>query len=213
MGGYGSTRWGWARTRQDTDPLLWLDVRILHRQGALKPGAVSAQAWTRGGKPSGDIGTRMSGDGETLTLIYRTQRRGQEWRDVCDPIELDWTPCNYGGERPWFTCPGCRRRRAVLFSVDGRFRCKACHDLAYSSTRESESDRSIRRADKLRKRMGDTSTGPVWRMPTGPRPAGMSWRTYWRLWRELAQEIDRMSDLLNAELEVLLRRTDKLTGA
>ncbi len=37
MGGYGSTRWGWQRTRDTTDPYLWLDVRLLARWGALAP--------------------------------------------------------------------------------------------------------------------------------------------------------------------------------
>jgi Transposase DDE domain len=33
---------------------------------------------------------------------------------------LEWTPCNYGGARPWFLCPmdGCRRRVAVLYAGD-----------------------------------------------------------------------------------------------
>ncbi len=30
---------------------------------------------------------------------------------------LEWTPCNFGGERPWFVCPGkgCAKRVAILY--------------------------------------------------------------------------------------------------
>src|SRR5829696_7809844 len=42
---------------------------------------------------------------------------GSEWEDVKEPVSLEWTPCNFGGERPWFLCPGagCGRRVAVLY--------------------------------------------------------------------------------------------------
>src|SRR5680860_502757 len=162
MGGYLSTRWNWTPTRTETDPLLWLDVRLLKRWGALEPGAVYFPAWTSRGKPSGNIVTRMSDDGSCLTLDYKTRKPGEDWRDVEEPVWLDSTPCNYGGERPWFLCPGCNERRAVLFSVGGRFRCRGCHKLAYSSTREDPHERAIRRCANLRRKLGGSWNQPVW---------------------------------------------------
>ncbi len=70
MGGFGSTRWGWERTRQATDPLLWLDVRWLARRGALHPGAWSTTSWTWRGEPDGWITHRAEAD--ALILVYRT---------------------------------------------------------------------------------------------------------------------------------------------
>jgi len=212
MGGYTSTRWGWGSTKQDTDPVISLDVRWLYRQGALKPGAMFWPSWTRRGEPSGSIVTRMNAAGDTITLIYQTSRPGETPRDVREPIRLERTPCNYGGSRPWFTCPGCLKRRAVLYSPGGSFRGRACCNLAYSSTREDDLERSIRRTNALRRRIRDTSRGDIFRPPTGEKPAGMHWRTYWRLQSELQAELGRMNDLFVEDLGVMITRIDRTLG-
>src|SRR5665811_2519080 len=145
MGGYCSTRWNFERTRQHTDPLLSLDVRWLKRVGALQPGAVAFPSWTFRGEPSGHIVTRMHRDGDRLTLDYKIRAPGEtSWTPHKESVWLDTTPCHFGGDRVWFTCPGCHGRRAVLFSVGGLFRCRSCHDLAYTSTREDAMARSYR---------------------------------------------------------------------
>lgn len=180
MGGFGSTRWGWHRTRETTDPLLRLDVRILARQGALTPGTWSTTSWTCRGEPSGRIDHRA--EAGALILDYRTKGPADaDWQPTRERIPLEHTPCRYGGSRPWFLCPGCSRRRAVLFSVGGRFRCRACHDLAYSSTRETPSNRALRRADTLRRKLRGRPGMHRW----SPKPKGMHWRTYSRLMSEI----------------------------
>ena len=111
MGGYGSTRWGWHRTREAIDPLLWLDVRILTRPGALTPGTWSTTSWTSRGEPSGRIDHQAEAD--ALILDYRTKGPADpDWRPVRERIALDATPCHYGGTRPWFLCPGRQRAGA-----------------------------------------------------------------------------------------------------
>jgi hypothetical protein len=211
MGGYFSTRWGSERTRQHTDPLLFLNIAYLRKIGALEPGAWKLVSWTRRGEPAGDITTRMSKDGWSITLDYRIRTTGEDaWRPIREEIFLEHTPCNYGGERPWFSCPGCRKRRGVLYSVNGRFRCRQCHDLAYSSTREDTLDRSIRHADRLRKRIGDTSRGPIYRWPKGDKPKGMHWETYARLREQLYSEIMRTEELFIEGLGNLLELSEKL---
>lgn len=197
MGGYFSTRWSSARTRQDTDPLLSLDIRWLRKLGALTPGAIASPTWTCRGEPSGDIVTIMSHDGATITLNYRTRSPGEEWHSIKEVVWLDTTPCNYGGGRSWFLCPGCGSRRAVLFSVGGRFRCRGCHDLAYSSTREDAMERSIRRCAELRRKIGGGHEQPVWTIPG--KPDGMTNRAYWRVVQRLTREIRRTEGFLEDE--------------
>jgi len=204
MGGYFSTRWNGTQTRQETDPLLSLDIRWLKKEGCLKPGAVCQPGWTSRGAPSGNIVTRMSADGHCLTLDYSTRAPGEDWQAVSDRVWIDSTPCNYGGARPWFRCPGCQTRRGVLFSVGGRFRCRACHTLAYSSTREDAHERSIRRCAALRMRLGGRSDQPVWTIPG--KPEGMSWRRYRQLADRLLHEIERQSDLFTDELRRIANR-------
>lgn len=211
MGGYFSTRWNWESTRADTDGLLRLDVRSLNRAGALRPGAVSTTSWIRGdGETTGNIVTHMNRDGDCLTLDYKTRTsRETDWTPYKEAIWLDTTPCHFGGHRAWFRCPGCQRRRAVLFNAGGLFRCRECHDLAYSSTRETDTDRSIRRCAALQKRLGGGGDGvPVWRVP--PKPHGMHWETYERLARELGDHGRRALAGMIGEREALAARLDRM---
>lgn len=208
MGGYFSTRWGAENVRQETDPLLKLDIRWLHRVGGLRPGAITTPSWSRHGKPSGSIVTIRNRDRPILTLTYSTQRPGEDWQPFREDVWLDTTPCNYGGERTWFLCPGCNSRRAVLFSVGGRFRCRQCHDLAYSSTREDATERAIRRCAELRSKIGGGWGQPVWTIP--PKPDGMSWRRYSRIVDQLVVEIDRATDVFNAKMDQMTSRIDQL---
>jgi hypothetical protein len=140
MGGYGSTRWGWRSTRATTDEFPALDVRALARRGyfSIGPGetAKGVEIWTSRGSVVGQISVEYRGaDSQIVTLEYRVRRAAEDWRAIQERVGLDRTRCKFGGSRPWFVCPGCRIRRAVLFCVGGVFRCRVCHDLAYRSTR------------------------------------------------------------------------------
>ena len=214
MGGLGSGRWGWTRTRETTESLLWLDVRYLARRGlfAVRPGqlATDSVAWNRGGKPTGNITVVYAGDDpDVLTLDYRVRTSaGEPWVPVRERVRLERTPCRYGGSRPWFRCPGCGRRRAVLHSLGGRFRCRACHDLAYESTREDAGDRARRRADKLRRRLGDTDGGRWRQVP--PKPPRMHWATYQRLVNEILETEREALEAWTAETEALLARLERI---
>ena len=189
-----------------------LDVRWLARQGYLAPdtSGVYAVAWSRGDRPAGDILVRSDADrpGE-LVLDYRTRRyEGEPWAPVRENIPLDRTPCPYGGDRVWFRCPGCFGRRAVLYAVGGRFRCRACHDLAYSSTREGEADRHRRRADELRRRIG--CKPGIFSVPR--KPKGMHRRTYERLVAEINAREEAALAAFSAETDALVARLARRYG-
>lgn len=199
MGGYFSTRWNYERTRQDTSSLLFLDVAKMRTMGALEPGAFAWQEWTNGrGEVIGSIQTCMNAARDTLTLIYSVREDEGEWKPIREAITLEATSCNYGGKRLWLTCPGCHSRRRVLYSLGGRFRCRQCHDLAYTSTREDDHERSIRRMNRLQKRLGTSKTG-LFHIPEKPR--GMHWNTYERIVRELLHEHDIQEGFFQAFID------------
>jgi len=56
-------------------------------------------------------------------------------KSVCDEIEVEWTDCNFGGRRAWWTCPRCSKRRRTLYLPPGRmgFACRVCHKLVFRS--------------------------------------------------------------------------------
>jgi hypothetical protein len=199
-------RWEWEHTRQSTGGLLSLDVRALKRAGTLRPGAAHRWQWTCGrGEPAGWIVVRMNRAGDCLTLDYKTRAYGEiEWTPRRQPVWLDWTPCKYGGERVWFTCPGCQRRRAVLFSAGGVFRCRGCHDLAYASTREDATERANRRIMALHRKLKAPVGCDLFHVPR--RPAGMHAATYDRLAAELLTEHCRRDAQFGAVTAALVAR-------
>jgi len=48
-------------------------------------------------------------------------------------IEVSWSRCRYGSMRPWFCCPSCNNRVAVLYFASDAFACRRCLNLAYAS--------------------------------------------------------------------------------
>jgi hypothetical protein len=98
-------------------------------------------------------------------------------------VPLEWTPCNFGGERPWFICSGLRSgsRVAILYGPAKYFLCRHCYDLRYESQREDKKDRALRRAQKIRQRLGG---GTNMTEPFPERPKGMHCGTYMSLLRE-----------------------------
>jgi hypothetical protein len=186
MGGMGSGSWHRFNKKTTTEECQSIDVRYLHRNGLLKPGGWFSLRWSRAGRETGSIQAAVSGDGrpEEATLLYRHRRGlGGEWEDVREPVELAWTACNFGGERPWFICPGvgCGRRVAVLYGPGRYFLCRHCYDLRYESQKEGKANRALRRAQKIRERLGG---GANMMEPFPEKPKGMHRRTYERFWWE-----------------------------
>lgn len=64
-------------------------------------------------------------------------------------VALQYTPCHMGGSRVWFSCPGCDRRCALLYSGENGFCCRECYDLPYRSQRCGEFDYLLDRRNNL----------------------------------------------------------------
>ena len=153
MGGFGSGRSGW---RPIAEHMLRLDVRRLHREGWLRPGLAFTLKWSWRDEPAGNICIVTNTD--SIRLLY-THGSGENRETMDYPVNLDWTPCNYGGTRTWFLCPRCGRRVGVLFGGK-RFLCRHCQGVAYAVENENRLDRLLRRSNMLRER-GKAKAGTV----------------------------------------------------
>ena len=174
MGGMGSGR----RSERDlTADHRQLDVRALHRAGMLEPGHIGRWRWMRRGVERASI--QIEAYEAALFLRYQVNRRG-EVKPYSYAVHLDWTSCTFGGRRPWFLCPSCGQRVAILYGKQN-FVCRHCRGLAYASQRETEGSRAIRRANAIRRRLGWI---PGVLNPPGAKPKGMHWHTYVRLYNE-----------------------------
>ena len=186
MGSAGSGNWYRFNKKSTTEECRSLDVRRLRREGLLKPARLFSWSWSRAGREVASIGALVEGhDGpERVVLLFRrTRGPSGEWEDVRECVPLFWTACNFGGERPWFICPGagCGRRVAILYGPGKYFLCRHCYDLVYESKRDNAMYRALHKAQAIRERLGGSANMME---PFPEKPKGMHWKTYERLWWE-----------------------------
>jgi hypothetical protein len=171
-----------------------IDINRLHKKGCLGAGWSGGWQWTRDGERVAWIALRA--EANRLHFSYRWRVAGGEWKDVEETVRIARVPCLFGGSRPYFICPGivngvdCGRRVAKLHASGRYFLCRHCYCLAHASQNESAWDRSVRRANKIRQRLGGQS-GMAALFPD--RPKGMWRRTHERL-REQAFEAEMLAD-------------------
>lgn len=139
----------------------------------LRTGQEGSLIWSKNNKPLGFVHYTVNGG--LLTLKNQHYFFDGEKEVVEQIIPLDRTPCNYGSQRIWFLCPKCSRRVAILYKASKYFLCRHCHNLTYSSQKESEADRLMRKVRKIRRRIGasENLTKPIM-----SKPKNMHWKTY-----------------------------------
>ncbi len=181
--------------RAKAEHLRRVDVRQWARLGYLSEGRFFSWRWTRGGEETGSIGVRVQSP-NALTLDYTITQDGTG-RHVAERVNINRTACPYGGMRPWFSCPRCARRVAVLYLRRGFFACRHCQRVAYSSQSEDALDRLWRQQQKIEARLGEN-----WRRPKGMRQA-----TYDRLFGRLLDCEERRDDAFAVAIGKLRRLT------
>ncbi|MDD1752959.1 MAG: hypothetical protein LUQ38_07720, partial [Methanotrichaceae archaeon] len=141
MGGFGSGSWYRFSTKNLVENCLCRNICNLNRKGTLLSPRMQFLSWSNGS----NIAIKPGFD--SINLLYSVSGDGQ-YEDVNYTVPLSWTSCNYGGERPWFICPGknCNKRVANLYLMGKYFLCRHCHNLAYSSQRDSEEFRPLHKA-------------------------------------------------------------------
>lgn len=166
MGGYGSGRLG---SKPKSEEVFKIDVRQMKRNGSLQSGATSTNRWTRGDVLLAEI-SMTSWMNQVIIHTSPEQK-----------VNLTWTSCNYGGQRPWFLCPSCNRRSAILYITSASLACSTCQNITYYCRSEGQIDRMLRKKNKLRKRL---IVDDGWGLDFFCRPKGMHQKTYDRLLSE-----------------------------
>lgn len=152
-----------------------IDIGWLKRQGCLSLGRSGTITWSRGDDQKASI--RYGFEASGIRLTYKSRSHGDAWTNVNELVPISYTATNFGGQRPWFVCPGCKRRCRILFGAT-LFRCRTCLDLKYECQYEPDYARAAFQSHKLRKRLGHS--GPI-DDPFPSKPKGMHWSTYERL--------------------------------
>jgi hypothetical protein len=161
-----------------------IDVLDWNRRGYFRSPQRFSWAWTRNGERAASINVET--EGHSVMLRYRIRSYGEDWTNVEQRVALEWTPCRYGGERPWFICSAygrrtcCGRQVVKLYGAGRLFACRHCCRLGYASQQESAHQRDLRKAQKIRMRLGG-SANMLDEFPD--KPKGMHWQTYERFCR------------------------------
>ncbi|RYE70973.1 MAG: hypothetical protein EOO81_06930 [Oxalobacteraceae bacterium] len=172
MGGANSgRRAGYGRRR--TEGSTPLDIRKIAKSTWFHPGVHFSWEWTQAGRAVSSIDIEV--EEGAVRLVHRNVRSDQV---ICQRLLIERTACHFGGSRPWFKCPGCTRRVAVVYGVGDYFACRVCYELPYESQAENAGDRSWKKAEQLRKRLG-WPAGIA--NPELGRPKGMHMTTYRRI--------------------------------
>jgi hypothetical protein len=209
LGGYGSGRLS-GSGRDKVEDHRSIDVNDLQRKGCLKPGWSGSWEWMSDGERVAWIVLRAEED--LLRLSYSVSIRGGDREQVKEAVRLAHVSCRLGGVRSYFICPGlangsaCGRRVTKLYGAGLYFSCRHCYRLAHASQSEKVSDRSLRRANKVRERLGG-DPGMAAEFP--PRPKGMWRRTYERLRKQARNAERRADEAFVLRTERLLARTDR----
>ena len=178
MGGYGSGR---PSYKQKAEGCRSLDVNYMNRKGCLSAGFTGNWTWSRDGEVISQIGFRT--EESRVIFDYRISQRGGDWEPITQYVPLTYADCHYGGQRPYFRCPGivsgqhCGRRVGKLFSGGRYFLCRHCYNITYASQSDARYDRMLRRANKLRMSLGGE---PGTAHCIAHKPKGMWQRTYQR---------------------------------
>ncbi len=197
MGGLGSgpPRHYFLR-KETTGDYRQADVRTLRQMWIF--GEMASYYTTYG---NADDAVYVSAAHDRARLRHRSRSTKTTYAE--ERLPLEWTPCNYGGARCWFVCPGCSSRVAVLYVKRGKsFRCRRCHSLSYESQRLDPATRSVRRAQRNRLKMGASTN--LFLAPTG-RPRRMHRTT----WQRLLDEERRHQEQLQRDVDVLAQKTER----
>jgi hypothetical protein len=145
--------------------------------------------WTRGDETIASI--QITGARDAIILDCRIRSYGEDWQSVHQRVPIRWTPCRFGGERPWFVCDVhangvyCGRRVAKLYGAGRLFACRRCYRLGYAIQRDGPMDRAHHRLRSLHRKLGADYDGPDGMPPR--RPKWMRRRTYQRVVRQIEQ--------------------------
>ena len=115
-------------------------------------------------------------------------RKSEDMAETAETIPIIYLPCRFGGIRAYFICPGdgtyCKRRVTKLHLTRRYFLCRHCNKLAYASQYEHQWQRALRKASKIKQRLGiDVGIGD----PLLDKPKGMWIRTFDHLLNQMLQ--------------------------
>lgn len=142
MGGVGSGPRAEVHATIENTPRI--DLRILRKKRRLSPGSSGLSFWESREGIVGSVKWTVTEHGLETSINYRSKQ-------TLRTIEIQHTPCNFGGTRSWLTCSRCYSRRETLF-LDQRMqlRCRRCLNLCYAAQLQDNYGRLLTKRNKAK---------------------------------------------------------------
>jgi hypothetical protein len=125
--------------KNTVDSAYALDIARLANKIDFGSAIWSTVSWSRDGVQNAIIDLWVYPPSQ-LRLLYTVAKHVRRKVNYDYVVELDTTPCHFGGNRWWFLCPNakCRRRCRILYMAPGSdyFLCRICQNLTYRSQQE-----------------------------------------------------------------------------
>jgi len=140
-------RWSYS-TRGTTDEYRSISMQSLRRHNYINRYCSGVLTWGRGDAKSASVKLSVTRNGDKRYLHFEytyTNRQKDKNTELDYYVQLESTPCYFGGKRWWFTCPAsvngkyCGRRVGVLYWAGKYFACRHCYKLVYESSRKHRS--------------------------------------------------------------------------
>ena len=188
-----------------------IDVMRLRRAGFLVGWRRAGWQWSYSDGSSANIDIEDGRDG--IVLRYKHRSYSQDWQSVVQRVPIRWTPCRFGGARPWFICDVaangvyCGRRVTKLYGAGRLFACRHCHQLGYALQRGDAMDQAHHRLARLHRKLGADYDDPD--MPPPPKPKWMRWKTYSRVATQILDGQERLETVFTLGAQRILASIDK----
>ena len=192
----GAGRPGW---RSKVEEHRSADIRWMAREGMLVRGKTGSIVWSYAGQDNARVGYEVGFD-DTVTFKYRYLGHDGTWQAVSRRLDITYTDQFLGGRRPWFACPECGKRAAVVYLDGPRVACRVCLDLVYTSQAERYWDRAERMAKRIEGKLIFGDDGLIYR------PKRMRLSTFDRLYEQYIELQDSASDGFLLKMARLLKR-------
>jgi len=137
---------------------LDIDVRYLAREGLLPKSTLKTfiLTWSHNYLETDQVMASVSHG--NISLYYQQYLQGENVHRQ-QRITIDNTPCHYGRQRPWFRCPNCIRRCAIIYLGGQGFYCRKCYHLPYRSQQTCKLDRLISKRATLEEKLFNDCKG------------------------------------------------------
>ena len=175
MGGIGS---GIRSRKTSTGDCMSLDIKNIQEILKYPNNTGSTISWSNKSSIS------LKKENNNYIRLNYTYTMNGEKTDNDYSIGLNYTNCNYGGQRAWIVCPCCHERVTKLWLKRGVFKCRSCNNMNYFSSRISGDFTEIynRKINIIQKKLR-VECDVMQRY--APKPKGMHYKTYNNLMNEL----------------------------